>query len=112
MSNGSANRGAFIVFSGPLDDASEAEFNRWYDEVHIPECRMALPGIRSVQRYRVLGGFGGSKHRYAVIYNLELDNLEDFLEASKRLRASGKLTMSDAVNMAAISATLCEIVAS
>lgn len=35
------------------DPSREAEFNRWYDKVHIPVLR-ATPGIQSVHRYRDL----------------------------------------------------------
>ena len=32
----------------------EAEFNRWYQEQHVPE-RLRLPGFRSARRYRAVG---------------------------------------------------------
>ena len=44
----------------------EAEFNRWYDQEHVPE-RMSIPGFLRARRYRALEG--GPK--YLALYELE-----------------------------------------
>ena len=49
-----------------IDPEHEAEFNRWYDEEHVPE-RLAIPGFLSARRYRVIEG--GPK--YLALYELE-----------------------------------------
>jgi hypothetical protein len=40
----------FIV-TVEVDPAVEAEWNRWYDEVHLPDA-LACPGVLSGRRYR------------------------------------------------------------
>ena len=44
----------------------EEEFNRWYDEQHVPE-RLSVPGFLSARRYRAVEG--GPK--YLALYELE-----------------------------------------
>jgi hypothetical protein len=43
----------------------EEEFNRWYDEEHIPE-RLAVPGFVGATRYRAVEG----SPRYLALYEL------------------------------------------
>ena len=38
-----------LVFTNPLA-GREAEFNKWYDEIHIPEV-LAVKGFTAAQRY-------------------------------------------------------------
>jgi hypothetical protein len=44
----------------------QAEWNRWYDEVDLPEM-LALKGIHSATRYRERG----SHNRYLTMYDIE-----------------------------------------
>lgn len=41
-----------LVTTTPNPSVAEADFNTWYDEVHIPEIRSRVAGIESVERYR------------------------------------------------------------
>ncbi|MCI0781057.1 MAG: hypothetical protein J4N84_14165 [Chloroflexi bacterium] len=50
--------GLLMVYTDVPADVEE-EFNRWYDEEHIPE-RLAIPGVLSAARYVALQG--GPKH--------------------------------------------------
>ena len=52
-----------------IDPEHEDDFNRWYDEEHVPE-RMAIPGFLTGRRYRAIEG--GPK--YLAVY--EMDNPE------------------------------------
>jgi hypothetical protein len=47
-------RGLMMVFTDVPADVEE-EFNRWYDEEHIPE-RLSIPGVLSAARYTALEG--------------------------------------------------------
>jgi len=49
-----------------VDPSHEDEFNRWYDEEHLPE-RMACPGFLSGRRYISVEG----APKYLAIYELE-----------------------------------------
>jgi uncharacterized protein (TIGR02118 family) len=51
-----------------VDPEHEAEFNRWYDEEHLPDVAR-LPGCLGAARYRVLEGDGS--HQYMATYAFE-----------------------------------------
>lgn len=57
--------GAVLLMMIDVKPEDESEFNRWYDEEHIPEL-MALPGFLSAERFEVEGE--GAK--YLAIYEL------------------------------------------
>lgn len=57
---------AVLVVQVEIDPADDEEFNRWYDEEHLPE-KLATPGFISARRFRVSDG----GPRYMVIYELE-----------------------------------------
>ena len=43
-----------IALNGPTDgDGDDAEYNRWYDEVHAADL-MSITGANSVRRFRVV----------------------------------------------------------
>ena len=43
----------FLAWASPVNEASEAEFNDWYEGTHIPQVRSAIPAITAVHRYRL-----------------------------------------------------------
>ncbi len=59
----------------------ESEFNRLYDEEHIPPL-MKLPGVHSAKRYKLEWAHGAEYPEYLAVY--ELDDPE--LPRSKRWR--------------------------
>jgi hypothetical protein len=63
-------RGLLMVFTDVPQEVEE-EFNRWYNEEHIPE-RLSIPGVLSAARYEAQQG--GPK--YLACY--ELDQAETF----------------------------------
>lgn len=92
-----------IVFSNPLDGRDD-EFNRWYDDVHIPDL-LAIPGMLSAQRftlkdagiYHMEGGMV-PEQRYAIIYEMEGD-VDAILAKIQEGVAAGKITMADCLDM-------------
>lgn len=48
----------------------EAEFNRLYDEEHVPRIT-SVPGVISGRRFKLNGGARGEIPRYLAIYELE-----------------------------------------
>jgi hypothetical protein len=48
----------------------EAEFNRLYDEEHVPRIT-SVPGVLSGRRFKLNGGARGEIPRYLAIYELE-----------------------------------------
>ena len=62
----------------------EAEFNRIYDEDHVPTI-LKVPGVRSCRRYRLEHSTVPSMPRYLAIYecdNAEVINSPAWIEAS------------------------------
>jgi hypothetical protein len=70
-----------MAFSDPRPGA-DAEFNKWYDEIHLQEI-LAVKGYVSAQRFYVsdaqMVGRAGPTHKYLAIYEIETDDLEQTL---------------------------------
>jgi len=49
-----------------VEPSAEAEFNRWYQQQHLSE-RLAVPGFKTVKRYRALE----AAQKYLVVYECE-----------------------------------------
>jgi hypothetical protein len=58
--------GGLLLVMMEVDREYEDEFNRWFDEEHLPE-RLGCPGFLSGRRYRVVDG----EPTYLAIYELE-----------------------------------------
>jgi hypothetical protein len=58
--------GGLLLVMMEIDPEAEEEFNRWFDEEHLPE-RLSCPGFLSGRRYRAVEG----EPRYLALYELE-----------------------------------------
>jgi antibiotic biosynthesis monooxygenase (ABM) superfamily enzyme len=52
-----------------VNPGREDEFNRWYDNEHVPDAVRMLPGCIGAARYRVVLGDGS--HQYMALYAFE-----------------------------------------
>ena len=69
-----------------VEKGHEAEFDRWYNEEHLPE-RMEIPGYVSARRFKLEDGEGVLKH--LCIWELEDPSpLESEMSGSPRARPS------------------------
>jgi len=68
-----------LVVTAEVDAGIEADWNRWYDEVHLPDA-LACPGVLSGRRYLTSGEISESergqskRHQarlYTTVYELE-----------------------------------------
>jgi hypothetical protein len=68
-----------LIVTAEVDPAVEADWNRWYDTVHLPDA-LACPGVLSGRRYVSVGEIRasdrGTPHPsrarvYTTIYELE-----------------------------------------
>jgi hypothetical protein len=57
---------AVLIVVVEIDPADDAEFNRWYDEEHVPE-KLREPGYLAARRFRDLT----DDNKYMVIYELD-----------------------------------------
>lgn len=94
-----------IVFTEPKP-GQEAEYNKWYDEVHLKEV-LEVEGFVAAQRFEIaptqIGGPGQTApRRYLAIYEIESDNVAAALE--KLNSGSGTMIMSDALDLASATA--------
>lgn len=81
-------KGLLLVMSSPTDGADEDEFNSWYTEVHAPEI-ISRGAAVSFRRFKAGGiplgpGIPQLPQRYACIYEIEAETVED-VEAIERL---------------------------
>jgi hypothetical protein len=94
----------YIVLSNPAE-GREDEYNKWYDETHLPENFTDVKGMLSAQRFRfaapgvVARKTGKVPWRYLVIYEVEADNPDAVQEAFDAARAKGGIPASDAFDL-------------
>lgn len=84
----------------PTDHAHEEEFNRWYDEVHLPQVVSAVDGIVGGSRYRysdtqLLPPEAAPAHSYITVYELDTDDIATAIEQLKAAQTDA----SDAINV-------------
>lgn len=61
--------GVMLVTTTPKPGVGEAEFNAWYDNIHVTEIRDQVPGIEGVERFRTDAG-DGQAPRYLTVYRI------------------------------------------
>jgi len=62
-----------------VDPAHEEEFNRWYDEVHLPEI-VDCPGFRRARRFVSLQG----SPKYITLYDIDSETVLESPEFQAR----------------------------
>ena len=70
-----------LVVNVSVDPAVEDDWNRWYDEVHLPEIA-ECPGFIEAARYVTADDRG--QRRYQSIYRLDSPEAINSVEFSKR----------------------------
>jgi hypothetical protein len=88
-----------VANSSPVSAEADAEFVRWYDEVHIPDVRSVIPSITSVGRYRVYDADTAALPRYVTIYEIDGIDAESAAAALQSARVSGALVVADSMNI-------------
>ena len=89
----------FVVLTNPTS-GKEAEYNKWYDEQHIPDV-LNVPGFVAAQRFRLADAQMGDKnpHRYLALYEIETDDLAGALKELKARGGTAEMVMSDAIDL-------------
>jgi hypothetical protein len=97
-----------VVQANPSNPEREDEFNRWYNETHLPDV-LRVEGYIAAQRFRVVEGVPLAEglppppHRYLAVYELDTDDLEG---AAQRLRdqvLQGAIGISDTLDLQSVS---------
>ena len=90
----------YIMFSNPTE-GRDADFNAWYDDVHIPDI-MNTGAFTRGERFEVVSSphTPPSEQRYAAIYDIEGDDPDAALDKLVASFTRGEMRMSDAMDMA------------
>jgi hypothetical protein len=96
----------FVVLTNPTSEDQEAEFNRWYDEVHLPEV-LQVPGFVAAQRFRLthetMLPMAGP---YLALYEMETDDPVAAADLLTRYANEGRLEMSSAMHATNLAASI------
>jgi hypothetical protein len=86
------SRGLFYVETRPSAPEREADYNHWYDTVHLRDV-CSVEGFVSARRYAPVDGEGP----YVAMYEIEADDLEAAVQALIAVFESGTYGVSDAL---------------
>jgi hypothetical protein len=94
------SEGVFLAWSSPVSAAEDEAFNAWYEDVHMPQVRAAIPAITGVRRFTVLGSEeGGGVRRYVACYELADADVAEVAAALAKAGASGAFDMSPVMDL-------------
>ena len=87
-----------LAFTNPVV-GREDEFNRWYDERHVPDL-LAVPGFVSAQRFALTDATGQGKPgwTYLALYELETDDLDALMEEVRSRLGTDAIPVSDTLD--------------
>ena len=94
----------FVVLTNPTS-GKEAEYNKWYNEQHIPDV-LNVPGFVAAQRFRLADAQMGdtNPHRYLALYEIETDDLAGALKELKARAGTADMVISDAIDLKGVGA--------
>ncbi|OQM77993.1 hypothetical protein B0E55_06038 [Rhodococcus sp. 66b] len=92
-----------IAHVHPASAEQETEFNRWYDEVHIPQVLERIPGVVGASRHKYAGAQlvpeeAAPIQRYLSLYELDTEDLAATAQHFGTALADGTLELSEALN--------------
>jgi hypothetical protein len=94
----------FVVLSNPTTPGQEAEYNEWYNKIHIPDV-LNVPGFVAAQRFRLADAQfadGAPAHRYLALYEIDTDDIKGSLKELQKRVGTDDMVMSDAIDMKGI----------
>jgi hypothetical protein len=87
-----------MVVQSQARDGRDAEYNKWYDDVHFDEI-CSIPGVTSGRRFESTPiGIGQPGLRYLSIYEVEADDAGAVIAEMGKRMAEGKMSQSDALD--------------
>ncbi len=101
----------YLLFT-TVHEGREADFNRWYDTVHIPEMLTRCKGFVAAQRFRLCEARRpGSmpEHTHLCVYEIEGDPHESLASMDEQA-ARPDWTRTDAFDYSTFSARLYEAI--
>jgi hypothetical protein len=108
-----AKKYTFVVLTNPTP-GKDVEFNRWYNEQHIPDVLNAA-GFVCAQRFRLSETQNSPKtdqtYKYLALYEIETDDLAASLKDLASRGGTPDMIMSDAIDLKSANARIFEPVA-
>ncbi|MFI6753805.1 hypothetical protein ACIBF4_02195 [Rhodococcus coprophilus] len=91
-----------LAYVQPTSPTEEAEFNRWYDEVHIPQLVARVPGVHAARRYRYAADqFEGAtppSNRYLTLYEIDANDVAGTIAEISKALSDGSLELTAALD--------------
>jgi hypothetical protein len=84
-------------------DGREAEFNEWYDTVHLPDM-LKIPGVVSGERF--VNAFPAA-HKFVAVFDVETESLEALAAEINARAGSGEMVVSDALDTTSVLMSFC-----
>jgi hypothetical protein len=87
-----------VVFTRPVA-GRDAEYNEWYDSVHIPDLER-LDGVLGARRFRLadMDSPQTGHPPYLALYELDVADVSEFPQVIRRAIAEGRMPISDALD--------------
>ena len=88
-----------IALTNPIEGQEEA-FNDWYTNEHLGDV-LKLPGVIAAQRYAlndVQHRKGPLDWKYMAVYEIEIDNISETLEALAAVSGTEQMPLSPALS--------------
>jgi hypothetical protein len=90
-------KAVLVVLTNPASPEREAEFNEWYDTVHVPDI-LALPGFTAATRYKASAPSGDAPSHLAI-YEIDSDDPQATVAGIMAGMGEGKVRMGDVLGM-------------
>ncbi len=71
----------------------EDEYDRWYEEIHAADV-LAVPGFKSIERFRRLGADGQETGEFVSLFEVETDDPAALVQSLFAAAANMQLTDS------------------
>ncbi|MFF0817139.1 hypothetical protein ACFYVR_18550 [Rhodococcus sp. NPDC003318] len=98
-----------LAYVQPTSPADEAEFNHWYDEVHIPQLIDRVPGVHAARRFQFASdqfeGTSPPAHGYLTLYEIDANDVAGTIAEIGKAMTDGSLELTttlDAVTTPAV----------
>ncbi|MBZ4016253.1 hypothetical protein [Streptomyces purpurogeneiscleroticus] len=97
-------RAQLHAYVSPSSPAQENAFNKWFDEIHIPQVVERIPGIIGGRRYRLsetqlVPAEDLPTRRYLSIYEIDTHDLPAVADQLVQALGDGTLDITDAIDM-------------
>lgn len=99
-----------LAYVRPTSRTDEAEFNRWYDEVHIPQLIDRVPGVHAARRFQFADDqFDGTTppaHGYLTLYEIDPDNIAGTIAEIGTAMTDGSLELTTTLDAETVPAVM------